>query len=67
MSMENKVHYTFTREELERFAKRPVSDREWEVMASEIENLIDFYVNSDLNSLWADIDNLIAEDDKYND
>jgi hypothetical protein len=65
--MENKMEYTFTREELERFAKRPVSDREWEVMASEIENLIDFYVYSDLNSLWDDIDNLIAEDDKYND
>ena len=62
--MENKVDFTFTRKQVEDWADRPITDREWEVMASELENALDYYFNDELQRLWLDIDVLIEEDDK---
>ena len=63
-TMENKVDYTFTRKQVEDWADRPITDREWEVMASELESALDYYLGEEIQRLWLDIDLLIEEDDK---
>ena len=66
MSMENKSDYTFYRETVEEFAGRAITDREWEVMAREIESAFDFYLEQELPRLWGDIEFLVTEADKLN-
>jgi hypothetical protein len=61
--MENKVDFTFTRKQVEDWADRPITDREWEVMSSELESALEYYLGEEIQRLWLDIDTLIEEDD----
>jgi hypothetical protein len=63
--MENKVEVVITRDELETLYTRVFTDREWEVLASEIESLIDYWVEADVPSIVANLDSLVEEDSKY--
>lgn len=62
--MENKVDYTFYRVDVERMAGRSLTDKEWEVLSSEIEYALDYYFNEDTPRLIEDIDYLVSEDEK---
>jgi hypothetical protein len=62
--MENKVDYTFTRADVERIVGQAITDKQWEVMASELEDALDYYFNDETPRLWGDIDSIIAEDSK---
>lgn len=64
-NMENKVDFTFYREWVEAHAGRPITDKEWEVMASELEGALDYYLGEEIVRLWSDIEYLIEEHDKY--
>jgi hypothetical protein len=63
--MENKVDYTFTRADVERIVGQAITDKQWEVMASELEDALDYYFNDEIPRLWGDIDSIIAEDSKH--
>lgn len=63
--MENKVDYTFTRQQVETIIGNPIQDKQWEVLASEIEAALDWYVEQETVNLWAEIDTLVEEDSKY--
>lgn len=63
-TMENKVDFTFTRKQVEDWADRPITDREWEVMSGEIESALEYYLGEEIERLWGDIDYLIEQDDK---
>jgi PHD/YefM family antitoxin component YafN of YafNO toxin-antitoxin module len=63
--MENKVDYTFTRHNVETIVGRAITDKEWEVMSSELEDALDFYFFEEVPRLFEDIDELVAEDSKY--
>ena len=63
--MENKVDYTFTREQVSNAVGRILTDKEWEIMASELEDLIDYYFYDELPRVWADIDEMVAQDSKF--
>lgn len=63
--MENKVDYTFTRQQVEAVIGNPIEDKQWEVLASEIEAALDWYVEQETVNLWAEIDSLVEEDSKY--
>ena len=62
--MENKVVFQVSREEVVAMVGRVLTDREWEVMASEIEDFLEYYTNDEVPRLFGDIDHLVAEDDK---
>lgn len=61
--MENKVDFTFYRKQVEDWADRPITNREWEVMSSELESALEYYLGEEIQRLWLDIDTLIEEDD----
>jgi hypothetical protein len=61
--MENKVDYTVTRQEVETYFTRTFTDREWEALASEIENIFYHYLWADLPMIVADLESIIEEDD----
>lgn len=63
--MENKVDYTVSRHEVETFFSRTFTDKQWEVLASEIESIFYHYLWSDLPSIVEDIDNLVDQDSKF--
>jgi hypothetical protein len=62
-TMENKIDFTFTRKQVEDWADRPITDREWEVMSAELESALEYYLGEEIQRLWLDIDTLIEEDD----
>lgn len=64
-NMENKVDYTVYRQDVENMAGRPLTDKEWEVMASEIEGMLNHYFFNDTPLLLEDIDYLVEQDSKY--
>ena len=63
--MENKVTYTFTRQQVAEALGETLTDKQWEVMASELEDLIDYYFYDELPRVWADIDEMVAQDSKF--
>lgn len=63
--MENKVDYTFTRADVELAVGQSITDKQWEVMASELEDALNYYFYDEIPRLWADIDSLVEEDSKY--
>ncbi len=63
--MENKVDYTFTRQQVESIAGQSITDEQWLVMASELEDALDYYFSEEVPRLWSDIDSLVAEDKRY--
>jgi hypothetical protein len=59
--MENKVDITVFRD----MVSKTLTDRQWEVMASHIEGAILEFLEENLD-IWLDnIDELVAEEDKY--
>ena len=64
--MENKVDYTFTRQQVQNFlpAGTELTDYQWEVMASELESAFDNIFPEEVRILWEQIDEIIAEDVK---
>jgi hypothetical protein len=62
--MENKVDYTFTRAGVEKIVGKSITDKQWEVMASELEDALDYYFNDETPRLWQDIDYLVEQDSK---
>ena len=65
-TMENKIVFEVHRTEVSSMVGRELTDREWEVMASEIESFLEHYTSIDVPILFGDIDSLVAEDDEYN-
>jgi hypothetical protein len=63
--MENKVEYTITRNDLENLYTRVFTDKEWEVLAGEIESLIDYWVEADVPHIISNLDNLVEQDAKF--
>jgi hypothetical protein len=61
--MENKVDYSVSRQEVETYFTRTFTDREWEALASEIENIFYHYLWTDLPLIVEDLENIITEDD----
>jgi hypothetical protein len=62
--MENKVDYTFTRADVERIVGQAITDKQWEVMASELEDALSYYFADETPRLWQDIDYLVSLDEK---
>jgi hypothetical protein len=63
--MENKVEYIITRNDLENLYTRVFTDKEWEVLAYEIESLIDYWVEADVPNIISNLDNLVEQDAKF--
>lgn len=59
--MENKSTYTYTREQIDSYAGRPITDKEWEVVSSELDSSLDYYFGEELNRIWDNIDHLVSE------
>jgi hypothetical protein len=64
--MENKVDYTISRQAVEQYTNQTFTDREWEVLASDIESFIDYALYQQLEQLLEELPQSIADDDKYN-
>jgi hypothetical protein len=63
--MENKVEVVITRDELETLYTRVFTDKEWEVLASEIESLIDYWVQADVPHIIGNLEHLVSQDEKH--
>ena len=61
--LENKVDYTFTRADVELAVGQAITDEQWEALASELEDALNYYFYEEIPRLWADID-VIVEDNK---
>ena len=59
--MENKSTYTYTREQIDSYAGRPITDKEWEVVSSELDSSLDYYFGEELNRIWDNIEHLVSE------
>ena len=64
-NMENKVDYTIYREEVERLADKQFTDKEWEVLASEIESFIDYAIWQQMWEIVKELPDLVEQDSKY--
>jgi hypothetical protein len=63
MSLENKVDITVYRD----MVSKTLTDRQWEVIAGHIEGAVEEFLEINLD-VWLDnIDELVAEEDKYED
>lgn len=65
-TMENKVDYTVYKAQVEDYTKQTFTDREWEVLASDIESFIDYAIWQQITELVEELPQSIADDDKYN-
>jgi hypothetical protein len=63
--MENKVDYTVSRQEVETFFSRTLTDKQWEVLASEIESIFYHYLWTDLPAIVENLDSLVEQDAKF--
>jgi hypothetical protein len=59
--MENKVDYTFYRDTISSHAGRPITDKEWSIVSSELENALDYYFNEELLRVWDNIEYLVEQ------
>ena len=62
--LENKVEIIITRDYCEQVAVRLFTDQEWEVLASEVEGMINHYLEMELTSIIDNLDEFVAEDVK---
>jgi hypothetical protein len=63
--MENKVEAVITRDAVESFVGKELTDKEWEVLASEIEDTMTHYVWADLPSMMDNLEYNVEQDAKY--
>lgn len=66
--MDNKIQITWTRADFERVVGRTLSDKEWEVLASEVEGDAEEVAIPELiNSKFEILEHLVEQDSKYDD
>jgi len=64
--MDNKIEITWTRADFERVVGRTLSDKEWEVLASEVESDAEEVAIPELiKSKFEIIEHLVEQDKKY--
>jgi hypothetical protein len=63
--MENKVEAVITRDSVESFVGKVLTDKEWEVLASEIEDTMIHYVWADLPSMMDNLEYNVEQDSKF--
>lgn len=64
--MENKIQITWTRSDFERVVGRTLSDKEWEVLASEVEGDVEeISIPETIKNKFEIIEHLVEEDSKY--
>ena len=63
--MENKVEAVITRDAVESFVGKELTDKEWEVLASEIEDTMTHDVWADLPSMMDNLEYNVEQDAKY--
>lgn len=64
MALENKVDYTVYREEIEN-SFGTLTDKQWEVFASELESAFDNELESIASHIASNLDYLVEQDNKY--
>lgn len=64
MALENKVDYTVERQTIEKWFGR-LTDKEWEVFASEIESAIDETLQSLSADIYDNLGHLVEQDSKF--
>lgn len=57
------VEYVITQQEVETFFTRKFSDKEWTVLISEINGIIEHYVWTDLPTIVKDLDSIVEDYD----
>ncbi len=63
--MENKVEVIVTRSSLETLYARVFTDKEWEVLASEIEGMLEYWLETDVPNIIDNLEYLVEQDSKY--
>jgi len=64
MELENKIEVTIYRDTVEGIT-RQLTDKEWEVMSSELESALIDLVMPTVKGIYSELNNLVAEDSKY--
>lgn len=64
MALENQIEVTVERDTAERIL-RPLSDKEWELLASELESALLDTVLPVLRDVYANLDYLLEQDSKF--
>jgi hypothetical protein len=64
--MENKVSYTVYRDQVENHLDVKLTDREWEVFASDIESFIDYAIWQQMRDLHEELPQSIEDDEEFN-
>lgn len=62
--MENKVELSFTRNDVDNLIAGVMTDKQWEVMSSLLEDSLVFYLHEEAQRFWEDIDHLVEQVDK---
>jgi len=64
--MAEQIEIVWTRADFERVTERPLTDKEWEVIASEVESdLEEVYIPECISSKFEILDHLVLQDSKY--
>lgn len=65
---ENKIEMVWTKADFERVCGRPLTDKEWEVLASEVESdLEELIIPEVIQGKFDVVDHLVEQDQKYED
>lgn len=67
MALENKVDITIHRETIQNVGSQPLTDKEWVVLASEIEGRVDNFLDELIPMLIEDLEELVNNDDDFED
>lgn len=59
--MDEAIEFKVTRSETERWAGRPLTDEEWEMMKEEISDFLRFHTDRELESLTEQIEDLMED------
>ena len=57
----DKVVFEVTRDEVVAIVGRTLTDTEWEAMADEIADFLDYYTQDEIPRLFGDIDSIVSE------
>jgi hypothetical protein len=63
--MENKVDFTFTRNQVDNLIAGVMTDKQWEVMSWMLEDSLNYYLQEEAQRFWEDIDYHVEQDSKY--
>ncbi len=63
--MENKVEYTVYRDHVEKYIGTTLSDREWEVLATDIESFMEYAIWQQMAELYEELPQSMEQDDKF--